>query len=83
MKKHYLLLLTALLGISVIFLYSVRSKVNNPFTENTLPSEQKYDFEYEHQKTEVIGKAGKPNEYTKYFKAITTKFGEAMLTHKK
>ena len=65
MKKLYLFLLTVVIGVIAGYLWLFNS--NSDF----ISKNNNESFKYEESK-----KADKPNEFTKYFKAITTKFGE-------
>jgi len=66
MKKLYLFLLTISLGSALGYLYFIELNSTGLFSKQN-------EFEYENSESK---EAGKPDEYTKYFKAITTKFGE-------
>lgn len=66
MKKLYLLLLTVFLGGSLSYFYFIGNKPYDASLENRMAGDS-----YSESK-----EADKPDEYTKYFKAITTKFGE-------
>lgn len=66
MKKLYLLLLTVILGGTLSYFYFIGNKPYDSSLEN-----RKAGDSYSESK-----EADKPDEYTKYFKAITTKFGE-------
>lgn len=66
MKKIYLILLTVVIGSLIGYLYmnvqSAHQQTSKLFTES--------------YKQEDGKRADKPDEFTKYFKSITTKFGE-------
>ncbi|MCB2195978.1 MAG: T9SS type A sorting domain-containing protein [Bacteroidetes bacterium] len=66
MKKLYLLLLTVILGGTLSYFYFIGNKSYDSSIENRMAGDS-----YSESK-----EADKPDEYTKYFKAITTKFGE-------
>lgn len=66
MKKLYLLLLTVVIGGTLSYFYFIGNKSYDSSLENRMAGDS-----YSESK-----EADKPDEYTKYFKAITTKFGE-------
>ncbi len=77
MKKLYLLLLTLIVGGITGFLYFHNANSNNSLLGESLTPQQMWELEYNNKrKNGESEKTDKPNEFTKYFKAITTKFGE-------
>jgi len=65
MKKLYLILLTVILGGTLSYFYFLGSDSNRSFLGKNYISEDVREESKE---------AGKPDEYSKYFNAITTKF---------
>lgn len=77
MKKLYLLLLTLIVGGITGFLYFHNANSNNSLLGESLTPQQMWELEYNNKRNNGESeKTDKPNEFTKYFKAITTKFGE-------
>ncbi|PLX16413.1 MAG: hypothetical protein C0597_07995, partial [Marinilabiliales bacterium] len=81
MKKLYLLLLTLIGSGILLCLFFFIATPKSDAIEEALTPKQIWDaqYKYKHDKRErgeVGNKTDKPNEFTKYFRAITTKFNE-------
>ncbi len=82
MKKIHVLILTILAGGIIGFLFFYTTNFNESLlTESLLTESLTPQQIWENQRKErsehgESDKADKPNEFTKYFKAITTKFGK-------
>lgn len=76
MKKLYLLLLTVIIaGITSFFVFFNAENTKNQLGESFTPKEF-YEYEIQQKKQKKESKADKPDEFTRYFKDITTKFGQ-------
>ncbi|OFX89006.1 MAG: hypothetical protein A2W99_02635 [Bacteroidetes bacterium GWF2_33_16] len=77
MKKLYTIIFLLIIGAAGIFIIFSRS-TKIQLGENFTPEEYwKYQYEVKKEKRKKgYSKADKPNEFTKYFKAITTPFGQ-------
>ncbi len=73
MKKLYLFLLTAIIGGTLSYMYFLGFNSENNLSENKLFSKE---YRFVEESRNESSEAGKPDEYTKYFTAITTKFGD-------
>jgi len=67
MKNKYAILLTVMLGFGAAFMYYLG--INKPIEKNEFSEENK-------SLNWKSGKTDKPDEFTKYFQAITTPFGK-------
>jgi photosystem II stability/assembly factor-like uncharacterized protein len=77
MKKIYLLFITLLAGGIMGYLYFYTTNLNNSLLSDSLTPKQIWENQRRERKEKgESDKTDKPDEYTKYFKAITTKFGE-------
>lgn len=79
MKKTYVFIIAIIvIGISGFFLFNQNNSGKATLGENFTPEEfWKYQFAIKKEKRKTgYNKADKPDEFTKYYKAITTKFGE-------
>ncbi|MEE4196107.1 MAG: T9SS type A sorting domain-containing protein [Bacteroidales bacterium] len=75
MKKFYILLLTALAGGIISYFIFFTGNKKNSISESFTPAEF-YEYEMAQKKLKSESKADKPDEFTRYFKEITTRFGE-------
>ncbi|MDK2978213.1 MAG: hypothetical protein PWP52_927 [Bacteroidales bacterium] len=75
MKKFYILLLTAIAGGIISYFIFFTGDKKNQLDEFFTPSEF-YEYEFQQKKLKSESKADKPDEFTRYFKEITTRFGE-------
>ncbi|HKL41593.1 MAG TPA: hypothetical protein VJ962_03345, partial [Clostridia bacterium] len=75
MKKFYILLLTAIAGGIISYFIFFTGDNKNQLGEFFTPSEF-YEYEIQQKKLKSESKADKPDEFTRYFKEITTRFGE-------
>ena len=75
MKKLYILLLTAIAGGIISYFIFFTGNKNNQLGEFFTPAEF-YEYEMQQKKLKKESKADKPDEFTKYFKNITTRFNQ-------
>ncbi|MDY6800970.1 MAG: T9SS type A sorting domain-containing protein [Bacteroidota bacterium] len=75
MKKFYIILLTAIAGGIISYFLFFTGNENNQLAQFFTPSEF-YEYEIQQKKLKSESKADKPDEFTRYFKEITTRFGE-------
>jgi photosystem II stability/assembly factor-like uncharacterized protein len=77
MKRLYSILLTLFIGGVIGLVYFLTGSNNNSNLSELLTPQQMWKNQIK-QKREIgeSDKTDKPNEFTKYFKAITTKFGK-------
>lgn len=73
MKKLYLFLLTIILGGTLSYIYFLNSNSGRSFFGKDVVSNE---YRLAGDSYKESKEAGKPDEYSKYFNAITTKFGK-------
>lgn len=77
MKKIYVLILTLIVGGLFGFLYFYNSNSSNSLMSESMTPKQIWENQQKERREKGESeKTDKPDEFTKYFKAITTKFGQ-------